>query len=329
MKWILGVTGALFLACLSVACGDSPITPTLGPKMTCPAPITQASPLGARVSVVYPLPTVTGGTPPLVGPTCAPGTGSSFPVGVTTVTCTVTDAVARGDLCSFTVAVTTPPRLVVTRFFAFGDSMTYGEDGRNSITSASSPRQSIHPLVRFDAPDRYPEALQAELAARYTLQSVRVDNDGLPDEEVLGANTFARFDGLVVTGSHDAALIMEGANDLAGVADGLTTYAAIAAGLGRMIDDARAHGLRPLLATIPPENPAGSRGSKTAALVPAFNDQVRLLAASRGVPLVDVFQAFNGNLSLVGADGLHPTAAGYHLVADTFFNTIVQTLETK
>ena len=75
------------------------------------------------------------------------------------------------------------------------------------------------------------------------------------------------------------------------------------------------------LATIPPEN-------LMRAVVP-FNDQVRSLAASKGVPLVDVYQAFGGDLTLIGNDGLHPTAAGYHLIADTFFASIKQTLELR
>jgi lysophospholipase L1-like esterase len=99
-----------------------------------------------------------------------------------------------------------------------------------------------------------------------------------------------------------------------------------------MIDNAKSRGLRPYLATIPPENASSlcmpmCRGGN-AGLVPPFNDQVRLLAASKGVPLVDVFQAFHGDvLTLIGPDGLHPTAAGYHVIADTFFASIKQTLE--
>jgi len=85
-----------------------------------------------------------------------------------------------------------------------------------------------------------------------------------------------------------------------------------------------------LLATLPPQNPDGSdpldRGVEASSVAP-FNDQVRALAASKGIPLVDVYQAFNGQLSLIGSDGLHPTAAGYHLIADTFFAAIKQNLE--
>ena len=49
--------------------------------------------------------------------------------------------------------------------------------------------------------------------------------------------------------------------------------------------------------------------------MPGFNDSVRALAATEGVTLVDVYQAFGGNLALLGPDGLHPSADGYAKIA--------------
>jgi hypothetical protein len=40
-----------------------------------------------------------------------------------------------------------------------------------------------------------------------------------------------------------------------------------------------------------------------------------------------VYAAFNGDLTLLGPDGLHPTAGGYQTIANAFFNTIKTTLE--
>ena len=78
----------------------------------------------------------------------------------------------------------------------------------------------------------------------------------------------------------------------------------------------------PMLATLTPENQMGIRGLAWS-LVPMINDQIRALAASEGVPLVDVYQAFGGDVTtLIGFDGLHPTAAGYAKIADIFFNSI-------
>jgi lysophospholipase L1-like esterase len=75
-------------------------------------------------------------------------------------------------------------------------------------------------------------------------------------------------------------------------------------------------------------NPAGSRGKDWGAdMVPDFNTGIRGIAQGEGVPLVDVNAAFNGNLSLLGSDGLHPTAEGYRVVAGAFADTIRSALE--
>jgi lysophospholipase L1-like esterase len=146
-------------------------------------------------------------------------------------------------------------------------------------------------------------------------------NQGLRNESVTDPATFSRFVSVTPRSQYDVVLLMEGANDL-----GSASFQAIATGLGQMIDNARSRGLKVMLATITPRNPNGSRGAN-ASLVAPFNDQVRTLAISKDVPLVDVYAAFGGDLSLLGSDGLHPTAAGYHRIADTFFSTIRQTLE--
>jgi uncharacterized repeat protein (TIGR01451 family) len=75
------------------------------PTITCPANITEpeASPgFGFRV-VNYSTPTTTGNC---VTTVCDPPSGSSFPVGATTVTCTATDLSDATATCSFTVTVT-------------------------------------------------------------------------------------------------------------------------------------------------------------------------------------------------------------------------------
>ena len=339
-----GLIVALVGACLVASCGDSTTAPTgSGPKLTCPASISQVSPLGAAVSVIYSLPTVTGGLAPLVGPTCTPLTGSSFPPGVNTVACTITDSQGRSDLCRFNVTVTLPPKIAVTRFVAFGDSMTWGEDGRNGPGDPTNVRiAQILPRLQVDPPNQYPIVLQSELQARYTTQAANISvlNAGNPGEAITASGTFTRFSGLLNTGLYDVVLIMDGANDLSGAAaaaaasgnpaDAARLEGQAIAGLGQMIDYANSRHVRVFLATIPPENPNGccplDRGG-AAALVPDFNGLIRALASSRAVPLVDVSQAFNGNLSLISPDGLHPNIAGYHLIADTFFAVLRQNLE--
>jgi lysophospholipase L1-like esterase len=218
------------------------------------------------------------------------------------------------------VTVQAPPHLSVTRFLAFGDSITWGEQGLVTASSLTT-LPVLRPRVQFPTPDTYPGALQGLLASRYTAQTPTVANAGNPGEQVTDPTTFPRFTGLTSSGAYDVVLLMEGANDL-GRVDNRT----IVSGLGQMIDYARGHNLKVFLATIPPQNPRGPDGGQAAVVAP-FNDQVRSLASSKGIPLADVYAAFNGDLTLIGGDGLHPTADGYHLIAQTFFSRIRDTLE--
>ena len=66
----------------------------------------------ATVPVNFPTPTATDNLDPNVTVTCTPASGSSFPVGTTTVTCTATDDCTNRSTCAFTITVvrdTTPP----------------------------------------------------------------------------------------------------------------------------------------------------------------------------------------------------------------------------
>jgi lysophospholipase L1-like esterase len=218
------------------------------------------------------------------------------------------------------------PRLLVTRFIAFGDSITWGEDGAN-VPGECTGVLIAHRKVQLPAAQTYPGALLTLLATRYTEQSLAVVNAGNPGEAVLGQDTMTRFVTALSSHPADVVLLMEGANDLAD-----QDPSAVTAGLSSMIDYAKVHGLRVLLATIPPENPAGTcptdRGTHADA-VATFNAHVRTLAAQESAPLVDVEQAFDGNLALIGPDGLHPDAAGYRAIAAAFFASIEQTIEVR
>ncbi len=70
-----------------------------GPTMTCPANIT-LNIAGTSAPVNFPSPAVTGGT--LTG--CTPASGSTFPLGTTTVTCTASNG-CGSSTCRFTVTV--------------------------------------------------------------------------------------------------------------------------------------------------------------------------------------------------------------------------------
>jgi hypothetical protein len=77
--------------------------------ITCPASVTvvaaQTCPISSSVTVNFPAPTVSGDHCLGATPICNPPSGSIFPVGTTTVTCTATDTSGNTAACSFTVTV--------------------------------------------------------------------------------------------------------------------------------------------------------------------------------------------------------------------------------
>jgi len=329
------------VALLAGACGGT-TTPTPPPppvedppKITCPAPQTALLATGTSVIVSYPAPTTTNGRAP-VTVACTPASGSSFSVGQATVTCTATDGLQRTSPCSFTVTVTPAPTLTVTRFVSFGDSITAGEDGVDGGPDTSflcvpkvTTTTRFEPHVILPDAQTYPGQLQAKLSAGYQTQSPSVLKRGCPGESVAPATapstTRQRFDALVSTRQFDVVLIMEGSNDLNQVV-WTDPVGVAAAALRSLVTDAKSVGMKPMLATIPPMNPSGRCGGG-ASLVTSLNDRIRQVAAVENVPLVDVYAAFNGNLTLLGADGLHPNAGGYTTIAGAFFDAIKSTFE--
>jgi lysophospholipase L1-like esterase len=233
------------------------------------------------------------------------------------VTCEAEDRANRQASCSFFVSVVRP-RLVATRFLAFGDSLTLG------VTSAAPT------MLLANRPDSYPFKLGTLLTARYQTQTPESLNDGVGGETA--ARTPAsqsvgrqRLPGSLDANLPDALLLMEGTNDLLSGQSGADN-ALIA--LEEMVTLGKARGARVFLATIPPQRAGGIRNrDRVAAMIPGFNDSIRQIAARQGVPVVDVYRALENRLDLIGVDDLHPTPQGYDLIAATFFDVIKATLE--
>ncbi|MBM4041992.1 MAG: HYR domain-containing protein [Planctomycetes bacterium] len=93
---------------------EVPPPDTTPPVITCPANVSaeQTGPAGAIVEFTCTAVDVRDPNPTVV---CVPPSGSLFPLGRTTVTCTATDASGNSSQCTFLVIVvdTTPPQLVV------------------------------------------------------------------------------------------------------------------------------------------------------------------------------------------------------------------------
>jgi hypothetical protein len=103
------------------------VVDTTPPALALPAPLTAeaSGPAGAAVSFAAAATDLVDGA---VAPACVPGSGSSFPVGATTVTCSATDAHGNASSGSFTVTVadTTPPAVQVPADFSAVATSTAG-----------------------------------------------------------------------------------------------------------------------------------------------------------------------------------------------------------
>ena len=320
---------ALGLALFS-GCG-SPTQPSPpAPTISCPMPVTQQTQAGQAIIVTYPAPLVSGGNQP-VTTTCSPPSGSSFAVGTTVVTCTALDALHRTATCSLPVTVVNVPQITTTKFVAFGDSITFGAlspclQSALFYTPAGRLLDLQLILASVDIATSYPTVLQTALAKRYGAQSPRVLNEGQGGEFVTDSRTATRFLQVLNDDAPEVVLLQEGANDVN--FGSLDTIPAIIDELRALVRTAKGRGLAVFLGTLTPERPGSCRGTNPT-LIPPVNDQIRAMAAMEGVVLVDLYQTFDGRIeTLLGEDGLHPNVAGYEALAQTFFDSIRQQLET-
>jgi lysophospholipase L1-like esterase len=96
-----------------------------------------------------------------------------------------------------------------------------------------------------------------------------------------------------------------------------------------MIDLAQSRGVDVLIATLTPvtdHRDADWPGLQTG--INNLNARIRSIAAARGVTIVDLYAALQADLSLLQNDGLHPTAAGYRKIAETFLRALITLYES-
>lgn len=308
----------------------------------CPAPMTVVSATGSPVPVSYPAPAASGG----VGLTtsCTPASGSPFAAGTTAVSCSAVVADERVG-CTFNVTVAPAPRIDATKFLAFGDSITYGSTGSacsgpsidwRSPAAVAQDRLWLS-LNAVGPGQSYPSVLQTMLGNRYSAQTPAVENEGLPGDSVIAPIDSRRFVNALNRHSPDVLLLQEGINDLHGFGFlGLSPGQGIAltvSGLRSMIREAKRRGVQVFIGTLLPQRPNHCRAfaippKADQDLISPTNDQIRGLAAAEGAELVDLHEALNGSVDvLIGFDGLHPTEAGYGVIAKTFLAAIQRKLE--
>ena len=272
-------------------------------------------------AVAYPPPVVTNGTAP-VATTCSAASNSSFSAGTTEVSCTATDAATRSAICYFKVTVNVPappiPAIQFTKYLAFGDSITAGDNGCNIVNDPFC-------IFLIDDGYQYPKVLGQLLSARYIQQAIPEPiNDGRGGEYAYqGARRIA---GDLDLYRPEILLLLEGVNDLRGGA----SVADVIQPLREDIQAAKALGLKVLISTLTPTGSCAYPVCRND--VPALketNDRIRGLAAEQGVILVDGYAALSRNLSAdIAADGLHLTRAGRADLAQAFFDAIKANFET-
>ena len=304
---------------LLVACGSpGPTGPTsTAPQIACPADVTVRGVTGSSQTATYPSATVTGGAAP-VTVTCNPASGSSFPLGTTSVGCTASDAQARQASCSFRMTLT-PAALSVTKFDTLGDSLTEGENGR---------------LTFLDTPNAYPTKLQALFDATYPGQGIRVINRGISGWPI--ERTVEELPGDLAADRPGAALFLSGYNNLYnacgnGSANTSACQAAIETvqfGIRDCIRRSKDFSVSYIfVSTLTPQGPvlpgaARDRRISNDAIAQA-NARIRQVVAAERVILVDTHPLFVGHeAEYVDTDGLHLRPAGYQALADSFFAAI-------
>jgi lysophospholipase L1-like esterase len=204
---------------------------------------------------------------------------------------------------------------------AFGDSITKGEINDGSYLDGSEkcePGPERAPLLAPLAvqPEfAYPSVVDHLLTARYRKQSITMLNEGVA--RTRATEDTERFAERVAADRPDAVLLLQGILD---VYNGVSPASA----LGADIRNAKARGAKAVfVSTLLPLSLGAQTCGVTNESVREANDDIRATAQSEGAVLVDAYSAFIGRLNtLMGPDGLHPTAEGQEVIAHLFYDAI-------
>jgi lysophospholipase L1-like esterase len=184
-------------------------------------------------------------------------------------------------------------------YMAFGDSITRQED---------APQQN-----------EYPRRLQDLLAAHFG--GAEVTNQGRD-----GTNSYEGMDRITrnVQAQRPAyTLLLYGTNDWHDQTCQDAPPCRVVDNLRVMVHAVKRERSLPVLATIPPVNPALNPAQRNE-WVRVVNDALRPMAQQEGALLVDVHAAFMRQPALgpLFADHVHPSDAGRQIIAEAFFQAI-------
>ena len=233
-------------------------------------------------------------------PTSPSGSTPGVPVGAITQT-----SAPVPPRLGFTV----PNAIGLTRYDAFGDSITWG------AVSGWDPR------FMFAAADgAYPERLLMGLNTYHAPQQFTIFNDGQPGDWAIHA--VERFKIMLSQKRPQAVLLLMGYNDLnnnVSIADTITA-------LKQMLDAAHSAGVAVIVATMyqtyAVTDPQGVYRWNAATEIADFNIEVKKLPMGRlNVHVLDLYPLMN-DPDLIGNDGVHTNADGYTIMASAFMDAI-------
>lgn len=185
------------------------------------------------------------------------------------------------------------------QYTTFGDSITYAEN------------------------QGYQPRLEPMLIARFGV--AKLWNEGVGGEGT--ADGLIRIETAIASHPSKQLLLMEGTNDVIFLDISMDTAAF---NLEEMVRRCWRAGLLPVLSTILPRNDWRWSVAPYQSRIIELNGRIRRLAASLKVPVVDQYEAFydypaaaGGWPSLLLDDGVHPSPAGFQLMAETWFQAIL------
>lgn len=195
------------------------------------------------------------------------------------------------------------------RILCFGDSMTKGVTSRGfferfTLTPVEGYVPKLARLLRQEFGDR-PQLFNSGIGGETTgqgLERLRIE---------------------VRSARYDLVLLLEGVVD---VNNPQPLFEEARANLKEMIRVVQGEGIPVIIGTVPRLNDDGFR-TRGIENVPKLNEMIREEAEAEKVPLADHERAFGRNLTLQGPDGLHPNDAGYQVIAETWFEIILELAE--
>jgi lysophospholipase L1-like esterase len=225
------------------------------------------------------------------------------------VTAPVASSQSSTDTYAPSLVIPAPRAIGVSKLVAFGDSITWG---------AMSAFDANY--IYAAANGGYVERLENSLNVLHPPQHFSVFNDGLPGE--LALNGVARFRSMLTSRRPEGVLLLEGINDISNGFSPTSTANA----LRQMLDAAAQFGVPVAIATMyqtySVTDPSGGFRDNGAPFVPAFNAEIRRIAAGRpNVVLVDL-EPIMRERRFVGGDGIHTEDAGFTVMANAFLSAI-------